>query len=46
MLTEIDRDLWIADGPRVAFLGVPYPTRMTVVRLADGGLWGVLADPA
>ena len=39
MLTEIDRDLWIADGPSVPFLGVPYPTRMTVVRLADGGLW-------
>lgn len=39
MLTEVDRDIWIADGPSVPFLGVPYPTRMTVVRLAHGNLW-------
>jgi hypothetical protein len=39
MLTPIDDDIWIADGPSVPFLGVPYPTRMTVVRLRDGSLW-------
>lgn len=39
MLTEIDRDIWIADGPAVPFLGFPYPTRMTVVRLSDASLW-------
>ncbi len=39
MLTEIDRDIWIADGPSVPFFGLPYPTRMIVVRLSDGGLW-------
>ena len=40
MLTEIDRDIWIANGPSVRFLGLfPYPTRMTVVRLSSGGLW-------
>ena len=39
MLNEIDRDLWIADGPTVSFFGFPYPTRMAVVRLRDGGLW-------
>jgi hypothetical protein len=39
VLTEIDRNLWIADGPSVPFLGVPYPTRMAVARLGDGGLW-------
>jgi hypothetical protein len=38
-LTEIDRDIWIAEGPSVSFLGFPYPTRMTVVRLQDGSLW-------
>ncbi len=38
-LTEVDRNIWIADGPSVPFLGVPYPTRMTVVRLKDGSLW-------
>jgi hypothetical protein len=39
MLAEIDRDIWIADGPSVPFFGIPYPTRMTVVRLSDGSLW-------
>ena len=39
MLREIDADIWIADGPTVPFFGIPYPTRMTVVRLGDGGLW-------
>lgn len=39
MLQEVDRDIWIADGPDVSFYGFPYPTRMTVVRLRDGGLW-------
>jgi len=39
VLTEVDRDIWIADGPCVPFLGFPYPTRMTVVRLRDGTLW-------
>jgi hypothetical protein len=35
--------VWIADGPLVhmAAFGarMPFPTRMSVVRLADGGLW-------
>jgi hypothetical protein len=39
MLIEIDRDIWIAEGPSVSFFGFPYPTRMTLVRLSDGGLW-------
>ena len=39
MLTEIDKNLWIAEGGAVPFLGIPYPTRMTVVRLADGSFW-------
>lgn len=39
-LEAIDRDIWIADGPEVRFLGAfPYPTRMTVVRLGNGDLW-------
>ncbi|MDP2816082.1 MAG: DUF4336 domain-containing protein [Rectinemataceae bacterium] len=32
-------DLWIADGGWIRFYGLPFPTRMTVIRLADGGLW-------
>jgi hypothetical protein len=39
LLNEIDRDIWIADGDSVSFFGFPYPTRMTVVRLADRSLW-------
>jgi hypothetical protein len=29
----------IIDGPPVRAIGVPLPTRMTVVKLADGSLW-------
>jgi hypothetical protein len=39
MLSQIERDIWIADGASVRFFGFPYPTRMTVVRLADKSLW-------
>ncbi len=39
MLTEIDQNIWIAEGDAVRFLSVPYPTRMAVVRLSDGSLW-------
>ena len=40
MLTPFARDLWLADGPTVRFAGIfDYPTRMALVRLADGGLW-------
>jgi hypothetical protein len=31
--------LWIADGPVVDFYSFPYPTRMAIARLTDGGLW-------
>lgn len=39
MLNSIGTDLWFADGGIVSFSGFDYPTRMVVVRLADGGLW-------
>jgi hypothetical protein len=39
-LDLVAHDLWLADGPVVQFGGVfPYPTRMAIVRLRDGGLW-------
>lgn len=38
-LRELDEDLWILDGPRVRMLGIPFTTRMTIIRLTDGGLW-------
>jgi hypothetical protein len=39
VLEELGPDIWTADGGTVSFFGVPYPTRMAVVRLADGALW-------
>jgi hypothetical protein len=44
-LTPFGPDIWIADGPVVSFYGFPYPTRMVIVRLADGRLfvWSPIA---
>lgn len=39
MLEHFAENLWIAPGPTVSFYGFPYPTRMAVVRLANGDLW-------
>ncbi len=39
MLEEFGESLFIANGPTVNFMGFPYPTRMAVAKLADGGLW-------
>jgi hypothetical protein len=42
-LKPVTDGLWIVDGPAIGFgylgLKFPFPTRMTIVRLADGGLW-------
>ena len=39
MLEEFGPSLYVADGPTVSFLSIPYPTRMAVARLADGTAW-------
>lgn len=39
VLESVAEDLWIADGEPVRFFGIPYPTRMAVVRLPAGELW-------
>lgn len=39
ILRSLDADIWTAEGPIVSFYTFAYPTRMVVVRLADGGLW-------
>jgi hypothetical protein len=48
-LLQFGPEIWIVDGPVTSFLGFPYPTRMAVVRLSDGGLfvWSpvALTDP-
>ena len=38
-LQPIGPELWIAEGPEVSFFGLPYPTRMALVRLEKGDLW-------
>lgn len=42
-LKKVDDDIWIVDGPieKMAMYGttMPFPTRMTIVRLSNGGLW-------
>lgn len=44
-LTPFAPSIWVGEGPVVPFVGFPYPTRMAVVRLADGGLfvWSPIA---
>jgi hypothetical protein len=39
MLEEFGASLYVADGPAVSFFGFPYPTRMALAQLSDGGLW-------
>lgn len=42
-LKPVAPDVWIVDGPQIEFgyMGVhlPFPTRMTIIRLSDGGLF-------
>jgi hypothetical protein len=39
MLRAFGRDLWLAEGPTVSFLGFPYATRMAAARLPDASVW-------
>jgi hypothetical protein len=39
MLIQFSQEIWIAEGPTVATAGFRYPTRMAVIRLADGSLF-------
>ncbi len=38
-LKPVGDDIWIVDGPHIGFYGIPFPTRMTVIRLAGGELF-------
>ena len=42
-LRAVAQDLWVVDGPLIRFgprpLNMPFPTRMTVIRLGDGDLF-------
>ena len=39
MLHEFGRAIWIADGSEAVVAGFRYPTRMAVMKLADGSLF-------
>jgi hypothetical protein len=39
MIEAFAPSLYVADGPRLSFLGFDFSTRMAIVRLEDGGLW-------
>ncbi|MCK6261701.1 DUF4336 domain-containing protein [Vibrio sp. ZSDE26] len=38
-MENLAQNIWIFDGDTVRFLGLPFSTRMTVVRLGNGDLW-------
>ncbi len=38
-LKLISENLWIVDGPIIHFYGMPFTTRMVVIRLANNDLW-------
>lgn len=38
-LKPIAEDVWISDGGWIRFYGLPFPTRMTVIRLPGSRLW-------
>ncbi|MBY8976766.1 DUF4336 domain-containing protein [Rhodobacteraceae bacterium NNCM2] len=39
VLAPLGPDIWVADGPAINFYGIPFPTRMTVIRLSNGDLF-------
>ena len=39
MLQTFGEEIWTVGGPTLAIAGFPYPTRMVVIRLTDGGLF-------
>ncbi len=38
-IEKLAHEIWIFDGSSVQFLGLPFSTRMTIVRLSSGELW-------
>lgn len=38
-LKNIAPNVWIADGGWIRFYGMPFPTRMTVIRMTNGDIW-------
>jgi hypothetical protein len=38
-LQQVDENIWIYNGSTVSWYGMPYTTRMTIVRLNNGEMW-------
>lgn len=38
-LKPVGPECWIVDGPHIKFYGMPFSTRMTIVRLGNGDIW-------
>lgn len=38
-MEKLSHEIWVFNGEPVPFLGLPFSTRMTVVRLSNGKLW-------
>lgn len=38
-MEKLAQNIWIFDGTSVQFLGLPFSTRMTIVKLSSGKLW-------
>ncbi len=38
-LKPVDDNIWIVDGPEITFSGMPFSTRMTIIRLNNGDLF-------
>ncbi|MFT5832035.1 MAG: hypothetical protein ACI9SY_000416 [Candidatus Paceibacteria bacterium] len=36
---QVAENIWIVDGPTISFYGVPFTTRMTIIRLQNGDLF-------
>lgn len=39
ILKQVDDNIWIVDGDNISFFGLPFPTRMTVIKLKNGDLF-------
>lgn len=39
VLKPVAEDIWLVDGPAIRFYGMPFSTRMTVLRLENGDVW-------
>ena len=39
VLKPVAEGIWLVDGPAIRFYGMPFSTRMTVVRLDNGDIW-------